>query len=67
MLTRLSLPMQLIVVIVGIIFFGNFFNKTAVQFFYTFSVFAITLKSNKKLSNALSLYAKRKKNYLLYT
>ena len=38
-LKKLSLPIQLIAVIIFVLLFGDWFNETLVRFFYTFSLF----------------------------
>lgn len=38
-LKKFSLPIQLIAVIASVFLFGNYFNLSAVRFFYTFSLF----------------------------
>lgn len=37
MLRRVSLPVQLMVVIASVLLFGNYFNETTIRFFFTFS------------------------------
>jgi len=38
MFKKISLPLQLIIIIIGVIFFGNLFNETTINFFYSLSL-----------------------------